>query len=76
MYGEVQVTLLEGEILKGRCDTFYGHWRNPLTNESLRKKFRNNAGAVLRSEQVEGLIDVVGGLDTLGDCRDLLSQLQ
>lgn len=76
MYGEVQVTLVEGEILKGRCDTFYGHWRNPLTNESLRKKFRNNAGAVLRSEQVEGLIDVVGGLDTLGDCRDLLSQLQ
>ncbi|KAJ4932070.1 hypothetical protein JOQ06_024085 [Pogonophryne albipinna] len=76
MYGEVQVTLVEGHILKGHCDTFYGHWRNPLTNENLRKKFRNNAGAVLRSEQVEGLIDVVGGVDTLGDCRDLLSQLQ
>lgn len=76
MYGEVQVTLVGGDILKGRCDTFYGHWRNPLTNESLRKKFRNNAEAVLPSEKVEKLIDVVEELDKFGDCRDLLSQLQ
>lgn len=76
MYGEVQVTLVSGDILKGRCDTFYGHWRNPLTNESLRKKFRNNAGAVLPSEKVEELVDVVEELDRLRDCRVLLSQLQ
>ncbi|XP_034545198.1 immunoresponsive gene 1, like isoform X2 [Notolabrus celidotus] len=76
MYGEVQVTLVSGDILKGRCDTFYGHWRNPLTNESLKKKFRNNAGTVLPSEKVEGLIDVVEELDRLEDCRALLSQLQ
>ncbi|XP_078116970.1 cis-aconitate decarboxylase-like [Sander vitreus] len=76
MYGEVQVTLVGGDILKGHCDTFYGHWRNPLTNESLRKKFRNNAGAVLPLEKVERLIDVVEELDRLGDCRALLSQLQ
>lgn len=76
MYGEVQVTLVDGEILTGRCDTFYGHWRNPLTNESLRKKFRNNAGAVLPPEKVEGLIEVVEELDTRGDCAALLSRLQ
>lgn len=76
MYGEVQVTLLDGDMLRGRCDTFYGHWRNPLTNESLRKKFRHNAGAVLALEKVERLIDVVEELDRLGDCRALLSQLQ
>uniref|UniRef100_A0A8C3G7G7 Cis-aconitate decarboxylase n=1 Tax=Cyclopterus lumpus TaxID=8103 RepID=A0A8C3G7G7_CYCLU len=75
MYGEIQVTLVGGDILKGRCDTFYGHWRNPLTNESLRKKFRNNAGVVLLPEKVERLIDVVEELDRLGDCRTLLSQL-
>lgn len=76
MYGEVQVTLVGGDVLKGRCDTFYGHWRNPLTNESLRKKFRNNAGAVLPPQKVEGLIEAVEGLDKLGDCTPLLSQLQ
>ncbi|XP_034739486.1 cis-aconitate decarboxylase-like [Etheostoma cragini] len=76
MYSEVQVTLVGGDILKGHCDTFYGHWRNPLTNESLRKKFRNNAGAVLPSEKVEMLIDVVEELDRLGDCRALLALLQ
>ncbi|XP_041732892.1 cis-aconitate decarboxylase-like [Coregonus clupeaformis] len=76
MYGEVQVTLVGGDVLKGRCDTFYGHWRNPLTNESLRKKFRSNAGAVLPREKVEGLIEAVEGLDRLEDCSLLLAQLQ
>ncbi|XP_067454579.1 cis-aconitate decarboxylase-like [Thunnus thynnus] len=76
MYAEVQVTLVGGDILRGRCDTFYGHWRNPLTNESLRKKFRNNAGAVPPSERVERLIEVLEELDRLGDCTHLLSQLQ
>ncbi|CAK6956406.1 cis-aconitate decarboxylase-like [Scomber scombrus] len=76
MYGEVQVTLVGGDILKGRCDTFYGHWRNPLTNESLRKKFRNNAGTVLTSEKVERLIEVLEELDRLEDCSPVLSLLQ
>ncbi|XP_039976329.1 immunoresponsive gene 1, like [Xiphias gladius] len=76
MYGEVQVTLVGGDILKGRCDTFYGHWRNPLTNESLRKKFRNNARIVLPSEKVECLIDVVEELERIEDCTAILSQLQ
>ncbi|KAM7417847.1 hypothetical protein PAMA_017479 [Pampus argenteus] len=76
MYGEVQVTLVGGDILKGRCDTFYGHWRNPLTNESLRKKFRNNTGTVLPSEKVERLIEVLEDLDKLEDCDPLLSKLQ
>ncbi|XP_047441891.1 cis-aconitate decarboxylase-like [Mugil cephalus] len=76
MYGEVQVTLVGGDILNGRCDTFYGHWRNPLTNESLRKKFRNNAEVVLSSEKVERLIEVVEELERHADCRALLANLQ
>lgn len=76
MYGEVQVTLADGDIVKGRCDTFYGHWRNPLSDESLRKKFRSNAAVVLPSEKVEQLIGVVEDLDGIGDCGNLLSQLQ
>ncbi|KAK7922886.1 hypothetical protein WMY93_009788 [Mugilogobius chulae] len=75
MYGEVQVTLRGGDILTGRCDTFYGHWRNPLTNESLRKKFRSNASTVLPPEQVERLIDDVENLDQMEDCTPILSKL-
>ncbi|XP_029021944.2 immunoresponsive gene 1, like [Betta splendens] len=76
MYAEVRVTTAAGDVLTGRCDTFYGHWRNPLTDESLRKKFRSNAGAVLPPEKVERLIGVVEELETLGDCTALLSQIQ
>ncbi|XP_076147804.1 immunoresponsive gene 1, like [Alosa pseudoharengus] len=76
MYSEVQVTLASGDVLRGRCDTFYGHWRNPLTDESLRKKFRGNAGTVLPADRVEGLIQAVDQLDQLGDCSPLLAQIQ
>ncbi|XP_029967466.1 immunoresponsive gene 1, like [Salarias fasciatus] len=76
MYGEVRVVLNGGDVVTGRCDTFYGHWRNPLTSESLRRKFRHNAGAVLPPERVEELMEVVEELDRAGDCRALLSQLQ
>lgn len=76
MYGEVQVTLTSGDVLRGRCDTFYGHWRNPLSNESLRKKFRGNASTVLPPERVEGIIQTVEQLDRLSDCGPLLAQIQ
>lgn len=76
MYGEVQVTLVSGNVLQGHCDTFYGHWRNPLSDESLYKKFRSNASVVLRSERVDGLLEAVERLEFLSDCKPLLDQLQ
>ncbi|XP_033830337.1 immunoresponsive gene 1, like, partial [Periophthalmus magnuspinnatus] len=76
MYGELRVTLSGGDVLTGRCDTFYGHWRNPLTDQSLRKKFRNNAATVLPPEQVEELIQVIENLDQMEDSAPLLSKLQ
>ncbi|XP_061691508.1 immunoresponsive gene 1, like [Syngnathoides biaculeatus] len=76
MYGEVQVVLVGGDILRGRCDTFYGHWRKPLTDESLRKKFRNNAGAVFPQDKVERVIQTVQEMEKLNDCTPLLSELQ
>ncbi|XP_035264639.1 immunoresponsive gene 1, like [Anguilla anguilla] len=76
MYGEVQVKLVGGDVLTGRCDTFYGHWRNPLTDESLRRKFCANAGAVLPQEKVEGLMETVERLEQLRNCSPLLEHLQ
>ncbi|XP_026887369.2 immunoresponsive gene 1, like [Electrophorus electricus] len=76
MYGEVQVTLASGDVLQGRCDTFYGHWRNPLSDESLHKKFCNNASTVLAPEKVDRLAEAVDGLEYLANCKPLLAQLQ
>ncbi|KAI5624743.1 immunoresponsiveprotein 1, like, partial [Silurus asotus] len=76
MYGEVQVTLVDGIVLQGHCDTFYGHWRNPLSKESLHKKFCNNASVVLPPERVNGIIEAVENLEFLSDCKPLLDQLQ
>lgn len=76
MYAEVRVTLVSGDVLLGRCDTFYGHWRNPLSDESLRNKFRGNAGRVMSSERVEGIVEAVMELEFLPDCRPLLQQFQ
>ncbi|KAK2838903.1 hypothetical protein Q7C36_013717 [Tachysurus vachellii] len=76
MYGEVQVTLVSGIVLRGHCDTFYGHWRKPLSDESLHKKFHSNASTVLAPERVDGLIEAVDQLEFLSDCKPLLAQLQ
>ncbi|XP_066544331.1 cis-aconitate decarboxylase-like [Amia ocellicauda] len=75
MYAEVHVTLVDGTVLQGRCDTFYGHWRHPLSADALRRKFRANAGAVLPEEQVEELLQAVEGLEQLENCTSLLSCL-
>ncbi|KAG9271891.1 cis-aconitate decarboxylase-like [Astyanax mexicanus] len=76
MYAEVEVTLVSGDVFRGRCDTFYGHWRNPLSEESLKKKFRNNAGAVLTPDRVDALVQAVDELEYLDDCTPLLTPLQ
>ncbi|MGH0187265.1 UNVERIFIED_CONTAM: hypothetical protein FKN15_024264 [Acipenser sinensis] len=76
MYAEVLVTLTTGDVLKGRCDTFYGHWRKPLSRDSLLKKFRANAGAVLPGERVEAIIDAVENIEDMQDCSHLTMHLE
>ncbi|MGH0156937.1 UNVERIFIED_CONTAM: hypothetical protein FKN15_072396 [Acipenser sinensis] len=76
MYAEVLVTLTTGDVLKGRCDTFYGHWRKPLSRDSLLKKFRANAGAVLPEERLEAIIDAVENIEDMQDCSLLTMHLE
>ncbi|XP_041096330.1 cis-aconitate decarboxylase-like [Polyodon spathula] len=76
MYAEVLLTLTTGNVLKGRCDTFYGHWRKPLSRDSLLKKFRANAGAVLPGERVEAIIDAVENIEDMQDCSHLTMHLE
>uniref|UniRef100_A0A6J0SS78 Cis-aconitate decarboxylase n=1 Tax=Pogona vitticeps TaxID=103695 RepID=A0A6J0SS78_9SAUR len=76
LYCEIVITLQDGHTLSERCDTFYGHWRKPLSRADLAKKFYSNATSVLSSEATEGIIEVVDNLENLEDCRMLASLLQ
>nr|XP_033802277.1 cis-aconitate decarboxylase-like [Geotrypetes seraphini] len=76
MYGEVVLLLENGDILAGKCDTFYGHWRNPLSRESLHQKFHSNATHVLHEEQVKNIIQLVENIENLPDSSHLTTSLQ
>uniref|UniRef100_A0A7M4EJE0 Cis-aconitate decarboxylase-like n=1 Tax=Crocodylus porosus TaxID=8502 RepID=A0A7M4EJE0_CROPO len=75
MYGEVALILENGDVLTGRCDTFYGHWRKPLSRESLLKKFRSNASYVFPENQVNTIITTVENMEDLPDSSQLASSL-
>ncbi|CAN2389667.1 aconitate decarboxylase activity [Pristimantis euphronides] len=71
MYGEVILLLNNGEAITAKCDTFYGHWRKPLSRESLLKKFLSNASHVLQEDQMEGVIQMVENLESVTDSSQL-----
>ncbi|XP_070770445.1 cis-aconitate decarboxylase isoform X1 [Enoplosus armatus] len=63
MYCEVEIETDQGQSYGARCDTFYGHWRKPLSQEDLVEKFSVNASSVLSTEGVEGVIDAIGNIE-------------
>ncbi|XP_020389663.1 immunoresponsive gene 1, like [Rhincodon typus] len=76
MYGEVVLLLRNRDVLRGRCDTFYGHWRNPLSKEALLDKFKSNASYVLQQNKIEAIINTVENLEEVRDSSTLTSYLQ
>ncbi|XP_061580622.1 cis-aconitate decarboxylase [Cololabis saira] len=71
MYCSVELETARGGRYSARCDTFYGHWRRPLSQRHLLDKFRRNASAVLRTEGVEGVEAAVGALEDQSSCSTL-----
>ncbi|XP_041096331.1 cis-aconitate decarboxylase-like, partial [Polyodon spathula] len=76
MYAEVLLTLTTGNVLKGRCDTFLWTLDTLWSCDSLLKKFRANAGAVLPGERVEAIIDAVENIEDMQDCSHLTMHLE
>ncbi|XP_030643123.1 LOW QUALITY PROTEIN: cis-aconitate decarboxylase [Chanos chanos] len=76
MYCEVTVETEQGETYTAQCNTFYGHWRKPLSQEDLVRKFKANATTVLTTEAVNDIIYTIDHLDTIPDCTVLGSYLQ
>ncbi|XP_008280138.1 cis-aconitate decarboxylase [Stegastes partitus] len=71
MYCEVEIETELGQSYADRCDTFYGHWRKPLSQEHLVEKFCVNASSVLCTEGVEGVVDVIGNIERVRECSVL-----
>ncbi|XP_075447087.1 cis-aconitate decarboxylase [Ascaphus truei] len=76
LYCEVGITLQNGDTFTERCDTFYGHWRKPLSKEDLVKKFKSNASTVLSRDAVEGIVETVDKLEDVDDFSVLSAFLQ
>ncbi|XP_073330246.1 cis-aconitate decarboxylase [Pagrus major] len=75
MYCEVELET-QGQSFMARCDTFYGHWRKPLSQRDLVEKFSVNASSVLCTEGVEGVIDVIGDIERVRESSILSSYLR
>ncbi|KAK2498775.1 hypothetical protein MC885_012932, partial [Smutsia gigantea] len=76
MYCEMSVTLGDGATFTESSDTFYGHWRKPLSQEDLQEKFRSNASRTLSCDTVKRLIEIVANLEDLEDCSALTTLLK
>lgn len=76
MYCEIVIETDEGKSYAARCNTFYGHWRKPLSQEDLEEKFRANASTALCSDGVEEVIDMIGNLERARECSTLGSCLR
>ncbi|XP_029348896.1 cis-aconitate decarboxylase isoform X2 [Echeneis naucrates] len=76
MYCEVEIETDQRQTHTARCDTFYGHWRKPLSQKDLVEKFSLNASSVLCTDGVDGVIDVIGNLERVSECSPLSSYLR
>ena len=62
MYIEVSVELKNGKVFNHRCMTPNGHWRKPLTDTDVEKKFLRNTETLAKWKQ-EQIADLVWNLD-------------
>ncbi|KAG9271417.1 cis-aconitate decarboxylase [Astyanax mexicanus] len=76
MYCEIMVEMARGETHTARCNTFYGHWRKPLSQEHLVRKFKTNASTVLTSGAADGIVQIIENLEKIPDCSVLGSYMQ
>jgi aconitate decarboxylase len=63
----VTVTMRSGEKLTEQVLYRSGHWKNPLSDETLREKFRDLAGRVVVPDAVTSIERIVSGLEKESD---------
>jgi 2-methylcitrate dehydratase PrpD len=72
---EVVVRLNNGAEYAYRVDLPKGEPANPLTDEELLAKFADCAGLLLSQELIERVLDMLTGLESLGDISKLIDLL-
>jgi len=63
----VAVTMKNGEVFEEEVIYRSGHWKNPLSDDILKAKFRDLASRVLAKEAVDQIEAIVGGLEREGE---------
>ncbi|KAH9523551.1 Cis-aconitate decarboxylase [Bulinus truncatus] len=58
MYVKVHLHMMDGSEVRGRCDTPYGHWRNPLSDADVVNKFASNTSTLAHQKKQE-IVDKV-----------------
>jgi 2-methylcitrate dehydratase PrpD len=74
-YCPVAITLKDGRKLQHTAKIQKGHTKNPLTEEEVVAKFRDNAAEKIAKEKSEQIIACVRRLETLQDVRELTGLL-
>ncbi|KAK6188454.1 hypothetical protein SNE40_004623 [Patella caerulea] len=75
MYIGVRIVLKDGTQAISRCDTPYGHWRNPLSQKDLEGKFLTNTSSLHLTKQSE-FINQIRNMDKRNRSSNFLSLFQ
>jgi len=71
----VEITTENGETFEKSVDIPTGDPRNPLSNQEIEDKFRNQALYVLKDDQVGEVIEKIHDLENIDDISKLISSL-
>ena len=64
MYVGIAITTKNNDVISAKCDTFYGHWREPLSDSDLQAKFKSNAATCnMEVSAVDNIINIISHID-------------
>ena len=69
---DLTVTLADGRTLRKRVDHPRGHYRDPMTDEEVERKFRMMAKGVISPRTADKVLEAAWKMDKLGDIAPLL----
>jgi 2-methylcitrate dehydratase PrpD len=71
----IRITVARGKTLEANLEYPKGSFKNPLSKEELRSKFRNLAASVLPGDRIEKVIGTVESMEQIRDVSELVSLL-
>lgn len=71
-FGSIVEVTVDGATWTNFVHTPRGYPSNPLTEDELRAKFRNQAEKAISSRAIDGLIDAIDALETLDNVEELV----